>query len=239
MVVLNKLMKITSIIYDCDGVLLDTEPIYTEAANKVLEEFNQTLPLKLKLALLGQSGDNVANSMVTNLHLPITPQQYKERAKREEQSRFPNCKIVKGAEEAVSLISKNQIPLAIATSSISASFAIKTRGKDELFSHFKVITKGDQVRRPKPDPEIFQTTFTKLKEMHPELLAEECLVIEDSPSGIRGALGAGMKCFWLLDSIYEPEWYDQFEDLLHVPRFKSHFGIIDKLEQCQIIKRIL
>ena len=237
MVVEKTTLKVTSIIYDCDGVLLNTEPIYTEAANIVLKEFNKTLPLQLKLALLGQSGDNVAKTMVSKLDLPIPPEEYKRRAKKEEKSRFHSCKIMAGAEESVSIIVKNKIPLAVATTSVTKSFGLKTWNKKEFMSQFEVIIMGDQVSKPKPDPEIFVAAFTGLKSNHPELKVEECLVIEDSPSGIRGALEAGMQCFWLMDPIYDPEWYDQFTDLLNVQRFKSHSEIIDKLIRDRIITR--
>ena len=65
--------SISCIIFDCDGVLLDTEPIYTEAANAALRPFGKSLPLHLKLSLLGQSGENVGRIMVRELNLPITP----------------------------------------------------------------------------------------------------------------------------------------------------------------------
>jgi pseudouridine-5'-monophosphatase len=237
MAIEGRTMKVTSIIYDCDGVLLDTEPIYTEAANIVLKEFNKTLPLQLKLSLLGQSGENVAKAMVSNLNLPIPPEEYKNRAKSEELTRFHESKLMKGAEEAVSIIVKNKIPLAIATSSLTKSFGLKTWNKTGFISQFEAITKGDEVTKPKPDPEIYETTFSKLKALYPELKIEECLVIEDSPSGIRGALRAGMQCFWLIDSIYKPEWYDQFTDLLKIQRFKSHGEIIDKLAHEKVINK--
>lgn len=219
--------RITSIIFDCDGVLLDTEPIYTEAANAVLRPYSKSLPLQLKLALLGQSGGNVGKIMVRELQLPMTPEEYAERAKKEEQKRFPFCKLKSGAEEAVALA--KGIPKAIATTSITSSFEIKAKDKGHFFSQFPIIIKGDEVREPKPAPDIFLKAFAELEKMYPgRIEREKCLVIEDSPAGVRGALKAGMQVAWLLDPIYEPEWYDQFNDLLHVPRFTSLLDIIKR-----------
>lgn len=210
---------VNCIIFDCDGVLLDTEPIYTEAANAVLSSFGKSLPLLSKLSLMGQSGINVARTIVNDLGLPINAEEYAERAKKEEQARFPNCKIKVGAEEGVRLA--RDYPRAIATSSISSSFNIKAKGKEAFFSQFDIIVKGDEINEPKPAPDIFLKAFVELQKMYPQITKEGCLVIEDSPAGVRAALKAGMQVAWLLDSIYELSWYDEFTDLLHVPRFTS------------------
>ena len=212
---------INCIIFDCDGVLLDTEPLYTQAANQVIASYNYTLPLHLKLTLLGQSGPNVAKRMIDYFKLGdrMTWEEYAVRAKKAEQALFPNCPLKEGAQEAVELAKK--LPKAIATSSISPSFKIKAEDKQDFFAQFDVIITGDRIEEPKPAPDIFLKAFAELQLLHPGITTDGSLVIEDSPAGVRGALSAGMQVAWLLDPIYDPAWYDQFTDLLHVPRFSS------------------
>ncbi|MGA6994298.1 MAG: HAD-IA family hydrolase, partial [Candidatus Deferrimicrobiaceae bacterium] len=77
-------------------------------------------------------------------------------------------------------------------------------GITRCFPH--VISAGD-VRESKPDPESYRLAYQRLKETHPLLLTtpDRCLVIEDTPAGIRSAKGAGLSVLAVTNSCSEKQ----------------------------------
>lgn len=227
------------VIFDCDGVLLDTEPLYTQAADEVLAEFGKSLPLWLKLRLLGQSGPNVAAMVVRELNLPVGPEEYNRRVKQAELRLFPFCQPIAGAREAVEHWHARHVPMAIATSSQPVSFAVKMSGKEDAFlAPMAAIVTGDQVDRPKPHPDIFELALERIVNgpASREVDRQRCLVVEDSPAGVRAALAADMQVAWLRDSVYDAlsteELYGQdLHDLVDVPVYRSHADILARYSQ--------
>ena len=98
-----------------------------------------------------------------------------------------------GVRRLVSHLARHRVPAAIATSSREANSRVKMSGHRELFALFshKVFGSDDpEVRRGKPDPDIFLVAAGRFPD-HPN--PENCLVFEDSVSGVQGALRAGMQ----------------------------------------------
>ena len=98
-----------------------------------------------------------------------------------------------GVRRLVSHLARHRVPAAIATSSREANSRVKMSGHRELFALFshKVFGSDDpEVRRGKPEPDIFLVAAGRFPD-HPN--PENCLVFEDSVSGVQGALRAGMQ----------------------------------------------
>jgi beta-phosphoglucomutase len=94
--------------------------------------------------------------------------------------------ILPGVLDFISLLKKNDIRMAIGSSSKNAPTILKAVGLD---SEFEAIVDGNQVTHSKPDPEVFLKGAAKLG-LEPEV----CLVLEDAISGVEAAQRAGMKC---------------------------------------------
>ena len=73
----------TPILFDLDGVLLDTEPLYTEASRRVVAPFGRTYDWSLKSEVMGRPALVSARVIVERLGLPLTPEEYLERRVRE------------------------------------------------------------------------------------------------------------------------------------------------------------
>jgi len=93
----------------------------------------------------------------------------------------------------------NNFPTALATNSKGKYFDAIIK-KFCLQKYFDVIVTGENIRKLKPDPEIYKTVESKLN-----IEAPNCLVFEDSPLGIAATLGAGMKCFGVLSTFKNTE----------------------------------
>jgi HAD superfamily hydrolase (TIGR01509 family) len=103
-----------------------------------------------------------------------------------------------GAEEAVEAVHALGIPMALATSTGGSLFAHKSAPHSGLFGAFHAIVVGDDpaVRQGKPAPDIFLEAARRIGATD----MAGCLVVEDSPNGVLGALAAGMQVVWIPDA---------------------------------------
>ena len=95
---------------------------------------------------------------------------------------------------------RNNLPLAVASGALRHEIEtiLTTAG---LIHHFKAIVSAEDVERGKPEPDIFLKALAALNAQNGDAIqASECVVIEDSKEGIKGARRAGMKCLAVTNS---------------------------------------
>lgn len=176
-------------IFDLDGVLLDTEPLYSRATESVVSEFGQSYPWSIKRRVMGGTAARGAEIIVAELGLPISPEEYLARRRHLLVELFRSCVPLDGAETLVRSLVALGLPLGIATSSERSLFELKT-SHHSWFSLFTAVVCGDDPRigRPKPAPDIFLLAARELG-----VSITDCVVFEDSPSGVRGAVASGAR----------------------------------------------
>ena len=79
-----------------DGLLLDTENLYTEGTQSILSEFGHIYDWEFKAQLMGKRTDEVARMIVDHYHLPLTPDEWVKRSSQIYQELFPHVKSLKG-----------------------------------------------------------------------------------------------------------------------------------------------
>lgn len=176
-------------IFDLDGLLLDTESIYTLVTNAILARFGKALDPVLKGRMMGQKKLESARILVETLGVPLAPQAYLDERAPLLMERFPECAALPGAEALVRRLAAAGVPLALATGSDEVEFEAKTRahrGWIELFAT-RVLGDDPAVNRGKPAPDIFLEAARRLGAE-----PRECLAFEDAPNGAEAALAAGM-----------------------------------------------
>jgi pseudouridine-5'-monophosphatase len=183
------------VIFDLDGVLLDTEPLYTSATQQIVGEYGKVFDWSIKGDMIGRSALDGARTMIEALGVPLEPEEYLRRRKPILDALFPTAPEIPGARRFVAQLAERRIPLALATSSETYQYHLKIERHD-WFSTFEIVVCGDDARihALKPAPDIFLVTAGELG-AHPE----DCLVFEDSLAGVEAAKAAGMQVVALPD----------------------------------------
>ena len=178
------------IIFDCDGVIVDSERIANEVFAKVLnEECGFSLSLDdMFQTFVGHSSSQcmaIIKEMLGEEPRPHLESRYKEEINH---ALATSVTAVSGIENAITNIS---IPYCVASSG-SYEKMRTTLGKTKLLKYFdgKLHSTTD-VDRGKPFPDIYLYAAKKMGVLDPS----KCLVIEDSPLGVKGGVSAGMTVF--------------------------------------------
>jgi len=188
-------MEFRAAVFDMDGVLIDSEPVHIESWVRLFEregvnangiDFQTAIGLTDEAFLLKLRGEGRLEGEVQRLCA----------AKQEIYSRIYEDRFrpQPGARETVVHFSR-RMPVAIATSDWreNAFRAVALLGLDGILS---VVLCRDDVERCKPDPEIYLAAAKALK-----VSPEDCLGVEDSPSGVKAVKAAGMKCAAVTSSV--------------------------------------
>ena len=181
---------VTHVIFDMDGVLLDTERLYTAVTQRICDRFGKTFDWTVKGHMIGRPALDSARYLVRTLALPITPEDYLAEREAMFQTLMPTAAAMPGARALTDALRARGVPRAVATSSTRPLFALKTTRHRDWFAEFSAIVLGDdpRVARGKPAPDIFLRAAELL-----DVAPQGCCVVEDSKPGVAASLAAGMQ----------------------------------------------
>jgi pseudouridine 5'-phosphatase len=191
----------THVLFDLDGVLLDTERLYTEATQTIVGRFGKTFTWEIKREAMGRDAHASARIVLDRLGVPLTSDEFLAERGPILEALVARCRAMEGAEAFVRTLVAHGVPVAVATSSDRPLYELKVRSHP-WFDLFGAVVCGDDPRvgAKKPAPDIFLVAAQELR-------AEpaRCLVFEDSLAGVEAALAAGMRVVALPDPSAGPE----------------------------------
>jgi HAD superfamily hydrolase (TIGR01509 family) len=199
-----------AIIFDFNGIIVDDEPIHFELFRRVLGEEGIDLTQADYYARYLGFDDRGAFTAAYREHGRSLDEKLLARLIDRKAVYYQNeirnkVRIFPGVEKLVTTLVP-VLPLAVASGALRREIdtILSTAG---LLNHFTVIISAEDVNHGKPEPEIFFKALARLNgqvENGHFIDAADCVVIEDSKEGIRGALRAGMKCLAVSNS-HPPE----------------------------------
>lgn len=180
-----------AVLFDMDGVIVDTEPLHRKAYFKMFTDVNIKVDETLYASFTGQSTFNICRRLVNHFQLEYSPEYLVQQKRLHFKYLFEHDKdlqLIDGVLELIQDYYQNNLKLVVASSAsmpnINSIFQ-----RFDLDRYFMGKFSGADLKQSKPHPEIFIKAAT-----HTGFNTSECLVIEDSTNGIQAAKSANIYC---------------------------------------------
>lgn len=177
-----------AVIFDMDGVLLDSEPLHYQAVRDILAEHGIDFPLAEYHQYLGTTLVSTWDDLSQRHAVPIPFEQFQTRYNADVLAHYiAGAPLIRGARELARQLRDHGVPTAVASSSHRewVDAALTGAELDQSFSH---TVAGDEVAHGKPAPDIYLRA-AQLLNVDPA----DCIAIEDAPAGLQSAQAAGMR----------------------------------------------
>ena len=177
-----------AVIFDMDGVLLDSEPLHYEAVRQILEEQGVVFPLEDYFRYLGTTLTSTWDDLCDRYPIAMPFDEFEARYNADVLVQYQaGAPLINGAKELVQRLRGASVPVAVASSSHRLWVEAALTGAG-LRQYFDQTTAGDEVSAGKPSPEIYLKAAAKLG-----FDPEDCIAVEDAPAGLESAVAAGMR----------------------------------------------
>ncbi|MDF1824009.1 MAG: HAD family phosphatase [Verrucomicrobiales bacterium] len=180
--------RITTVLFDMDGLLVDTEAPSVVAWKRAAEQFGESIDDEILLSLIGRHAGDCLAILGEHLGIDLKKAGFLERYDDIYLSNFMRngIEVKQGGVSLLTELSEQQVPRAVVTSS-KRELAPRKLRLAELEHFFDLIVTGCEVEKSKPEPDIFLLAAEKL-----DVDPSQCVVLEDSYNGVRAAHRAGM-----------------------------------------------
>jgi putative hydrolase of the HAD superfamily len=200
-----------AVIFDWDGTLADTKRAVVESFKRVLREIGCIVNDEFLVRRIGTGTRKMLEDALNKCNITFDNTVLEELTRKKVRLQKELSETVKLFEGATDLLDAlyGRIKIALATMS-SRSVIDKLLSEKKIKKYFNSVITADDISKPKPDPEIFLASATKLN-LHPK----DCITLEDSIFGVKAAKVAKMKCIAIPSGAYtKKELQKEKPDLL-------------------------
>ncbi|KAF8197883.1 HAD-like domain-containing protein [Pholiota molesta] len=203
------------VLFDMDGLMIDSEKIYTIATNEALGKYGKVMTWDMKAGCMGKPEREAGLHTLSFFpDIPLGVDEFLRERNRVQDLLWPTVPLMPGIRKLVFHLRKHGIPMAVATSSRRRNFEMKTAHHQDIFECFegRVICGDDKQynMKGKPAPDIFlltAATFLGRDVGSPDAVPteknieerEKGLVFEDAIPGVQAGKRAGMSVVWIPD----------------------------------------
>jgi pseudouridine 5'-phosphatase len=182
-----------SVVFDLDGVLIDSEPIFEQAAKRLLGRRGLQWEPQVAHAMMGTPAKQAFAYFRESYQLPESIEELAAESSVDfyEALRESPIPLMAGVVDLLDRLQSKNVPLAIATSS-SRRYIDRVFGPHGLLQRFGFVLTCEDVEMGKPHPEVYQKAANRLGHAPADMI-----VLEDSVNGVRAAKAAGARCIAL------------------------------------------
>lgn len=179
-----------AVIFDMDGVMIDSEPVHMEAFKRLMQDLEIPFERPYYLQFIGSTTNHMWTKLIQDYHLDISKDELMRRSDEyvHQINGDAGYPVMEGVTLLIRKLHDAGIRLAVASSSGMKRLEA-TLEKMQVKECFDGIVSGTQVKNPKPAPDTFLAAAAVLG-----VEPQECIVIEDSLNGMKAAKAAGMIC---------------------------------------------
>ncbi|MBQ4069720.1 MAG: GNAT family N-acetyltransferase [Lachnospiraceae bacterium] len=184
-----------AVIFDMDGVLIDSEPVHYQANKQLMENMGYEISYEYYKQFIGSTCTRMWQTIIKDYKLDKTVEWLLVESDKicDEIIRENGYPPVKGAVNLVKDLRQAGYVLAVASSSKPERIEKNVTALDIKHCFYKLVS-GEKVENPKPAPDVFLKAAREIG-----VSPEECIVIEDSDNGVKAAKAAGMVCIGYLN----------------------------------------
>ena len=191
-------MSVAAIVFDLDGVLIDSEQLWDEARQDLAAEHGIDWPEEASRAMMGMSSREWPKYMAGEVGIPLSPDEVNEEVVRRMLRGYEDhLPLLPGAREAVERLA-GRWPLGLASSSNREIIDV-VLDRMGVTDRFTATVSSEEVDRGKPAPDVYLEAARRLG-----IDAERCVAVEDSHNGILSAKAAGMRAIAIPNPHYPP-----------------------------------
>jgi beta-phosphoglucomutase len=207
---------IRAVLFDMDGVLVDSEEFICKAAVEMFREKGLIVKPEDFIPFVGTGENRYIGGVAEKYNFPVDIEAVKKRTYEIYDIIVRNkLKPLPGVKEFIESCKTKNLKIAVATSADEIKMKINLREIGLPVETFDITVNGIQIERKKPFPDIYLNAAELLG-----VSPRDCLVVEDAPSGISAAKSAGMKCLAVMSSFSDRDLKDAdwiVKDLTSVP----------------------
>lgn len=217
-----------AIIFDMDGVLVDSEYTYFQSKSQILSEAGHEVEDSYHFQFMGTTSDYMWEKMKQEFSLPLSVAEYIQQmtALRQAMIKRDGIRVIPHVQEFVKGLSQAGLKLAVASSSSLAEIKVNL-AEIGLSEYFSEVVSTEEVEHSKPAPDVYLAAAERIG-----IMPENCLGIEDTKHGTGAVRNAGMVCVGFANPAFPKQ------DLAFADRVVSSFSELDADSLTKIYQKV-
>ena len=196
---------IKAVVFDFDGLIIDTETVWFDSFTEVLGRYNVEFPLEIFLPCVGTKGTIIDEYIEEKLGNNVTVKEVRQLVRECHREKIIDLEVREGVRDYLTQAKELGLKIGLASSS-DREWIDHFLKKLDLLHYFDVIKTGDEVKMVKPDPEVYLQCLDALNVSSTDVVA-----FEDSNNGAKAAKAAGITCVIVPNPITAKLTFDDYD----------------------------
>ncbi|WBL16917.1 HAD family hydrolase [Sutcliffiella sp. NC1] len=215
---------IKAIIFDFDGLIIDTEYAWYESFCEVLGKTDRDIPVAEYGTYIGTDGPAIFHFLLEKSGVNISIDDLREKARALHTSKLGTPVAREGVEDFLQAAKERGLKIGLASSS-DRKWVTHFLEELHLLPYFDVIQTKDDVEKVKPDPALYNNVI-----QHFNILPSEAIAFEDSPNGTKAAIAAGLNCVIVPNRVTKSSQFENYHFRISGMHESSLDEIIEMIE---------